>query len=155
MSFKVRRVVTGHDKNGKAHAIIDEISDNVFSRRPGQQSTVIWATDQTPADLSDLNDISADVINTTVPNGSVFRVSCFEPGVAPRNHRTASLDYAIVISGEIDMELDDGKIVNLKAGDVLVQRGTIHNWTNPGTEPCVIAFILMSAPLPQHLNAEG
>jgi len=155
MSFKVRRVVTGHDKNGKAHAIIDEISNNVFSRRPGQQSTVIWATDQTPADLSDLNDISADVINTTVPNGSVFRVSCFEPGVAPRNHRTASLDYAIVISGEIDMELDDGKIVNLKAGDVLVQRGTIHNWTNPGTEPCVIAFILMSAPLPQHLNAEG
>lgn len=155
MSFKVRRVVTGHDKNGKAHAIIDEISDNVFSRRPGQQSTVIWATDQTPADLSDLNDISADVINTTVPNGSVFRVSCFEPGVAPRNHRTASLDYAIVISGEIDMELDDGKIVNLKTGDVLVQRGTIHNWTNPGTEPCVIAFILMSAPLPQHLNAEG
>ena len=155
MSFKIRRVVTGHDKNGKARAIIDEISDNVISRRPGQQSTVIWATDQTPADLENLNDISAEVIDTTVPNGSVLRVSRFEPGVAPRNHRTASLDYAIVISGEIDMELDDGEIVNLKAGDVLVQRGTIHNWTNPGTEPCVIAFILMSAPLPQQLNAEG
>ena len=55
-----------------------------------------------------------------------------------------SIDYAVVMSGEIDMELDDS-VVHLKAGDVLVQRGTIHNWVNRGSEPCVIAFILIDA----------
>ena len=155
MTLEVRRVVTGHDKNGKARVIIDELSDNVISRRAGQQSTVIWATDQTPPNLEALNDLSPDVKATTVANGTVFRVSRFEPGVAPRNHRTASIDYAVVISGQIDMELDDGEVVNLRAGDVLVQRGTVHNWTNPGTEPCIIAFVLMACPLPEELRAEG
>jgi len=65
------------------------------------------------------------------------------------------MDYAVVISGQIDMELDDGEVVNLRAGDVLVQRGTVHNWTNPGTEPCIIAFVLMACPLPEQLRAEG
>jgi len=74
----------------------------------------------------------------------VFRIVSFGPGVAPRNHRTDSIDYAVVMSGEIDMELDIGS-VHLKAGDVLVQRGTIHNWVNKGTAPCVIAFTLISA----------
>jgi quercetin dioxygenase-like cupin family protein len=69
----------------------------------------------------------------------------YAPGVTPRNHRTDSIDYAVVMSGEIDMELDDGVIVHLKAGDVLVQRGTVHNWVNNGTEPCVIAFTLIAA----------
>ena len=77
-------------------------------------------------------------------NGTVFRVVEFAPGVAPRNHRTDSIDYAVVMSGEIDMELD-GSVVHLQAGDVLVQRGTIHNWVNRGTWPCVIAFILIDA----------
>ena len=155
MTLEVRRVVTGHDKNGKARVIIDELSDNVISRRAGQQSTVIWATDQTPPNLEALNDLSPDVKSTTVATGTVFRVSRFEPGVAPRNHRTASMDYAVVISGQIDMELDDGEVVNLRAGDVLIQRGTVHNWTNPGTEPCIIAFVLMACPLPEELRAEG
>ena len=74
----------------------------------------------------------------------MFRVVSFGPGVAPRNHRTDSIDYAVVISGEIDMELDIGT-VHLKAGDVLVQRGTIHNWVNKGSVPCVIAFTLVAA----------
>ena len=66
------------------------------------------------------------------------------PGVAPRVHRTDSIDYAVVMSGEIDMQLDDSE-VHLQAGDVLVQRGTIHNWVNRGDEPCVIAFVLIDA----------
>jgi quercetin dioxygenase-like cupin family protein len=74
----------------------------------------------------------------------VFRVIEYSPGVAPRRHRTDSIDYAVVLKGEIDMELD-GTEVHLKAGDVLVQRGTIHNWVNRGTEPCVIAFVLVDA----------
>ena len=75
----------------------------------------------------------------------MFRVVRYQPGVVPRNHRTDSIDYAVIISGAIDMELDDGVMVKLKAGDVLVQRGTIHNWINRGTEDCVIAFVLISA----------
>ena len=62
----------------------------------------------------------------------MFRIVEYRPGVAPRNHRTESLDYAVVLSGEIDMELD-GSVVHLRAGDVLVQRGTVHNWVNRGT----------------------
>jgi len=64
--------------------------------------------------------------------------------VQARNHRTDSIDYAVILSGEIDMEMD-GSWIHLKGGDVLVQRGTIHNWINKGTAPCVIAFILIDA----------
>jgi quercetin dioxygenase-like cupin family protein len=64
--------------------------------------------------------------------------------VTPRNHRTDSIDYAVVISGEIDLELD-GTIVHLKQSDVLVQRGTVHTWINRGAAPCVIAFALIAA----------
>ena len=74
-----------------------------------------------------------------------FRVVEFSPGVSPRVHRTDSIDYAVVISGEIDMELEKGNEVHLRAGDVLVQRGTVHNWINRGTAPCVIAFALIDA----------
>ncbi|MCP2091739.1 UNVERIFIED_ORG: mannose-6-phosphate isomerase-like protein (cupin superfamily) [Paraburkholderia sediminicola] len=83
-------------------------------------------------------------VATGHPNGTVFRVIEYSPGVAPRNHRTETIDYAVVISGEIDMEID-GAEVHLKAGDVLVQRGTIHDWINRGMEPCVIAFVLIAA----------
>ena len=87
------------------------------------------------------------------PNGTVFRVVEYGPGVAPRVHRTESIDYAVVISGEIDMELDDGVTVHLEQGDTLVQRGTLHNWVNRGDKPCVIAFVLVAAkPV---LNAVG
>jgi quercetin dioxygenase-like cupin family protein len=68
----------------------------------------------------------------------------YAPGVAPRHHRTNSIDYAVVISGSMEMELDN-ETVRLTEGDVLVQRGTIHNWVNNGTEPCVIAFVLIGA----------
>jgi quercetin dioxygenase-like cupin family protein len=69
----------------------------------------------------------------------------FKPGVAYRMHRTDSIDYIVVMSGEIDMELDEGHSVHLKAGDVMVQRGTIHNWVNNGNETCVMAVILIHA----------
>jgi len=155
MALHIRRVVTGHDENGKAHVVIDEISSDVISRRPGQDSAVIWATDQLPADLTAFNDISSGVEKSTVPGGSVFRICRYEPGVAPRNHRTESIDYAVVVSGEIDMELDDGEKVHLTAGDVVVQRGTVHNWTNNGDVPCVVAFVLVAAKLPDGLESIG
>ena len=144
MSLKIRRVVTGHDAQGRAKVLIDEQVSNVISARPGAESSVIWSSDTLPVDNGGDHDPSRQKIGTFIPGGSVFRVVSFGPGVAPRNHRTDSVDYAVVISGEIDMELDIGS-VHLKAGDVLVQRGTIHNWVNKGSEPCVIALALISA----------
>ena len=149
MNSGLRRVVTGHDKNGKAIVEIDEISQNMKSRRPGANATVIWTTPAVPYDNTDRADGADAQVDTSLDDGTVFRIIRYEPGVAPRMHRTDSVDYAVVVSGEIDMELDDGVIVHLRAGDVLVQRGTIHNWSNNGTEPCVIAFTLIGAkPIP-------
>jgi len=144
MSLNIRRVVTGHDDQGRAKVLIDETVKNVAAQRPGALYSVIWSTEGFPVNNDRDDDPSGKKIGTTVSSGTVFRVVSFGPGVAPRNHRTDSIDYAVVMSGEIDMELDVGQ-VHLKAGDVLVQRGTIHNWVNKGTEPCVIAFTLVSA----------
>jgi quercetin dioxygenase-like cupin family protein len=144
MSLKIRRVVTGHDAEGRAKVLIDEMVGNVISTRPGADSSVIWSSDMLPVNNDGDADPSRKKIETTITGGSVFRVVSFGPGVSPRNHRTDSIDYAVVISGEIDMELDIDS-VHLKAGDVLVQRGTIHNWVNKGKEPCVIAFALIAA----------
>ena len=144
MSLNIRRVVTGHDHQGRAKVLIDETVGNVVSQRPGALYGVIWSSEGFPVDNDTELDPSRKEISTAIPNGTVFRIVSFGPGVAPRNHRTHSIDYAVVMSGEIDMDLD-GSIVHLKAGDVLVQRGTIHNWINKGSEPCVIAFVLVSA----------
>ncbi len=144
MVVQVRRVVTGHDTSGRAVVKIDEVAKNVISRRPGQTSCVVWTTESFPVDNTGDNDQGPRQVGTTLNNGTVFRIVEFAPGVAPRNHRTDSIDYAIVVSGEIDMELDDS-VVHLKAGDVVVQRGTIHNWANRGTAPCTIAFVLIDA----------
>ena len=126
MPLRVRRVVTGHDEDGRAIVAIDEIAENVLSRREGHQGTVVWSTGESD------------------DNGTVFRIVKYDPGVGPRQHRTQSLDNAVIMSGEITMGLDDGD-VHLRQGDVLVQRGTIHNWVNSGSVPCVVAFILCAA----------
>ena len=144
MTLQLRRVVTGHDKNGKAIVKIDEVVKNVGSARPGAQAAVIWSSEGFPVNNAGDADESGRKVGTTLANGTVFRVVEFSPGVQGRNHRTDSIDYAVIMSGEIDMEMD-GSMVHLKAGDVLVQRGTIHNWINNGTKPCTIAFILIDA----------
>ena len=144
MPMQLRRVVTSHDDNGRAVVAIDEISQNVQSRRPGQEAAVIWSTDRVPADNMEGGDPALAVSGTSLPRGTVFRVVEYQPGVTPRNHRTNSIDYAVVLSGEIWMALDESE-VHLRAGDLLVQRGTIHNWVNRGSEPCRIAFVLIGA----------
>ena len=144
MAVQVRRVVTGHDAKGRAVVKIDEVSKNIISSRPGQTACVVWTTESFPVNNTGDTDEGLRNVGTTLKNGTVFRIVEFAPGVAPRNHRTDSIDYAVVVSGEIDMEFDDS-LVHLKAGDVLVQRGTIHNWVNRGTQPCVMAFILIDA----------
>ena len=120
MSLNVRRVVTDHDERGRSKVVIDERCADVISRRPGHASCVAW----------------------TGADGTIFRVVEYHPGVAPRMHRTETIDYAVVISGEIDMQLDTGA-VHLRAGDVLVQQATLHDWVNRGSVPCRIAFVLV------------
>ena len=145
MTLQIRRVVTGHSAEGRARIEIDENVKNVISNRPGASSSVIWATKGFPVNNDGFEDPTSGSFKTTVEGGTVFRVVRYQPGVAARNHRTDSIDYAVVISGAIEMELDDGVVVKLKAGAVLVQRGTVHNWVNRGTEDCVVAFVLISA----------
>ena len=156
--MKIRRVVTSHDDKGKAVVAIDEVSRDVVSFRPGATVANIWSSAGFPVDNNGLTDTAKEITGTTRAGGTVFRVIEFAPGVAPRNHRTDSIDYAVVLSGEIDMTLDD-QVVTLQAGDVLVQRGTIHNWINRGTVPCVIAFVLIDARPVEHegkpLKAHG
>jgi quercetin dioxygenase-like cupin family protein len=122
MTLNIRRVITEHDNQGRAVVAIDERCSNVISRRPGHQSCVAW----------------------TGEDGTIFRIVEYKPGVAPRPHRTETVDYAVVLSGEIDMQLDDA-MVHLRAGDVLVQQGTLHDWINRGTTACVVAFVLVPA----------
>ncbi len=146
MTLNLRRVITGHDAEGRATVTIDEIATNHVSNRPGHDSIVVWTTDASPADFSDPRDgADWEVGRPPIPNGSIFRIIEYAPGVESRMHRTDTVDYVVIMSGEIDMRLDDGEEVHLKAGDVLVQRGTNHDWINRGDAPCVIAFALLDA----------
>ena len=139
--MRIRRVVTGHNHEGKGIVKWDSEIEAVPGR-PGFSFVPLWATKQLPAKFTDEDPITWE-IGTTIAGGSVFRIIRYEPGVAKRNHQTDSVDYAVVLSGKIDMQLDEEE-VHLKAGDVIVQRGTMHNWVNRGTEPCMIAFVLIA-----------
>jgi quercetin dioxygenase-like cupin family protein len=143
MAFQVRRVVTGHDASGKAIVTIDDVLPG-RSMRAGVTASVAWTSEGFPVDNNGDADEGKRQTGTTHANGTVFRIIEFAPGNGERNHRTDSIDYAVVLSGEIDMDLD-GVETHLKAGDVIVQRGTIHNWINRGSAPCVIAFVLIAA----------
>ncbi|HEU5197409.1 MAG TPA: cupin domain-containing protein [Methylomirabilota bacterium] len=144
MALRVRRVITGHDGKGKAVVKIDEVAKHVFTGRPGATACNIWTTEGFPVNNDGQEDAGQRKAGTTLPGGTIFRMIEFAPGVAARNHRTDSIDYITVISGEIDMELDNSS-VHLTAGDVMVQRGTIHNWINRGSEPCVLTVVLIDA----------
>ncbi len=144
----IRRVVTGHDATGVAKVLIDEPITNVRSSRPGSASRLMWSTDATPADISigeDVEDMGARILGTPPPaNGTRFTINDIPPGRPGRMHRTETIDYAIVLAGEIDMEMD-GSTVKLKTGDVVIQRGTNHSWINRGSETARIAFVLIDA----------
>jgi quercetin dioxygenase-like cupin family protein len=137
-------VITGHDATGRAIVHIDEVAKHTFVGRPGATACNVWTTEGFPVNNDGTDDAGLRKAGMTLPNGTIFRMIEFAPGVAARNHRTSSIDYIAVVSGEIDMELDDSR-VHLRAGDVMVQRGTIHNWVNRGSAPCVLAVVLIDA----------
>ena len=162
----VRRVVTGH-RAGKGLVLYDGAAPNSRLRlASGLRSTLVWVTDETPAQVAGEADRSMREIGVPPPaSGTIFRVVDFPPeqgarsrdailremGLAaggtarhPGMHRTRSIDYAVVLEGEIDMLLEDSE-VHLEAGDVLVQQATDHAWVNRSAAPCRIAFVLIDA----------
>jgi quercetin dioxygenase-like cupin family protein len=144
----IRRVVTGHDAGNVAKVLIDGTAMNAKYPSPGTVSTLIWCTDSTPASISigeSIDDMGARILGTAPPsNGTRFAVIDFPPGNPPHMHRTETVDYVIVLEGEIDMDMDNST-VRLKAGDVLVQRGTNHAWANRSTARARVAFVLIDA----------
>lgn len=167
MTFNIRRIVTGHDENGKAVIVHDGPAPHVneFPKRPGFGITQFWVSDTTPASNAGDEDTSERAFELLPPNGGlVFRMLEYPPGEAGHGdagreaiqqhkiegakhagmHKTCTVDYTVVLSGQTDMELDDS-VTRLYAGDVVVQRGTAHAWSNPGLEPCQILFVLVDA----------
>lgn len=168
----MKRVVTGQGADGFSRILIeDEPESAVLEKAGGLRLTELWATSENPAEVSGTADkarrprrIEPD------PGGSVFRVIEYPPDAVrlksldpeahfaamggqaaakekrrhPGMHRTKTIDYAIVLSGEIYAVLDQGEVL-LKAGDALVQRGTSHAWSNRSDRPARIAFVLIDA----------
>jgi len=150
----IRRIVTGHDDKGVAKVLIDGPATNVRSTRPGSGSTLIWSTHETPADISmgeNAEDLGARILGTAPPeNGSRFTINDIPPGRPGVMHRTETLDYAILLSGELVAILDEDETV-MRAGDILIQRGTSHAWANRSGEIARICFVLTdAAPAPQN-----
>lgn len=145
----VRRIVTGHDDDNIAKVIIDSPADNVRTSRPGQFTTMMWCTDSAPCEMpvgEQAEDMGARKLGTYPPvAGTRFMIAEYPPDNKPTMHRTETIDYIIVLSGKIDMEMDAGKIVNMGPGDVMIQRGTNHAWINRYSETCRMAFVLVDA----------
>jgi quercetin dioxygenase-like cupin family protein len=149
MTIKIRRVVTGHDAEGKAIITSDDVMGNVATLRSGNSNALLWVTDDTPADIEGSEDPSTRGMDIEPPaRGSVFRMLELAPGKSAFMHRTNTIDYAVVISGKCTMLLDDEAEVDMSAGDVMVQRATWHGWANRTDEPCQIIFILIGSKTP-------
>jgi Cupin domain len=172
----VRRIVIGHDRQGKAVALSDDSLAPKQRSAGGNGVANLWVTGEFPVELTDAPDRAATHVGVPPPpNGTVFRIVDFPPasasaaaphvdhdkvltamGIDPatqgylrhaNTHRTKSIDYAIVLDGEIDMLMDDSE-VHMKTGDVLIQQGTNHAWVNNSGKVCRVAFVLMDAKAP-------
>lgn len=173
MAKQIRRIVTGHNASGKSIIVQDAVATSILELPsvPGLRATDLWETTTAPADLSsDADPVARPVHLEPAPTGTIFRIVEFPPDAAigkgadarevfaslgaghtvdtssatPMMHKTASIDYAIVLSGEIWAVMDEGETC-MKAGDVLIQRGTNHAWSNRTNEPVLVAFILVGA----------
>ncbi len=144
----IRRVITGHDGKNVAKVIREGAATNTKTPREGVASTLLWCSDAMPADISigeNVEDLGARILGTAPPpNGSRFIVMEFAPGIASEMHRTETIDYIIMLSGEIEMDMDDST-VKLRAGDIMVQRGTNHAWVNRSNAPARMAIVLLDA----------
>lgn len=148
----VRRVVTGHDASGRAVVASDQRFEPAKIPSGDAAFALIWTAPTLPVDNDDPVDGRERDAGLTLRGGSVIRITDIFPGEQSPMHRTSSLDYGILLSGLLELELDDGAVVSLSPGDIVVQRGTIHRWRNPSaTETCRIVFVLTEA-TPVHID---
>ncbi len=143
MSKPIRRIVTGHHEDGKAIFTIDEEIETIVVPTGDAAMATLWTTATVPADCNDQTDGRIRDAGTTLKGGSVIRVVDMLPGASSPMHRSASIDYGIVMSGEIELELDDKVFKTVSIGGIIIQNGTIHKWRNPSPdEICRIIFVL-------------
>lgn len=146
----VRRVVTGHEHNNVAKVILDGPASNVKRPAPTFGSIAIWASDTMPVQIpagqaDEIEDCGQRILPTQPPpNGTRFIVMEFDPGAESAMHRTETIDYIACLEGEIDMDMDNSR-VTLRAGDVMVQRGTNHAWMNRSKARARLAIVLIDA----------
>ncbi len=146
----VQRVVTGHDANGRAVFRSEDVSPTKMIPSGDAAFLLVWTTATVPADNNDEIDGRERDAGLTLNQGSVIRVVDMLPGKESPMHRTNSIDYGIVIEGEIELELDDGAKRTVRQGGIIVQRGTNHLWRNTSDKVCRIAFVLIEAPAYLH-----
>jgi quercetin dioxygenase-like cupin family protein len=145
MGFETRRVVTGHDAAGRAVVTSDQTLTAQPLAHGGAWFNKLWATSAWPADNADETNGARRDTDLSVDHGSVLRIVDMAPGHRSPMHRTQSLDYGIVLLGQVELELDGGATTRLTAGDVMIQRGSIHAWINRGSQPARVAFVLLGA----------
>ena len=155
-----RRIVTGHDPNGKSVILSDGQPPNELKiAERGVSFFELWNTQASPAPLSSTEAEPTDgpIELAPKPNGTVVRILDFSPGfsqkggIRPFMHRTETVDYGIVLEGEIFLLLDDSE-VHLRAGDVVIQRGTDHAWENRSEGLARMAFVLIDAGFSEELK---
>lgn len=146
----VQRVVTGHDGNGRAIIRSEDVSPTKMVPTGDAAFLTIWTTATVPADNNDGTEGRDRPAGTTLNGGSVIRVVDMLPGKQSPMHRTNSIDYGIVIKGEVELELEDGHKTTVREGGIIVQRGTNHLWRNTSDQVCRIAFVLIEAPAYLH-----
>lgn len=145
-SQPVRRIVTGHDPDGRSVFVSDDALPVEPIPSGDAAFSLVWTTATVPADNNDETDGRTRDAGLTLEQGSVIRIVDMFPGGKSPMHRTNSIDYGIVLSGEVELELDDGVVTTAHSGDIIVQRGTMHLWRNrSATEVCRIAFVLIEA----------
>jgi mannose-6-phosphate isomerase-like protein (cupin superfamily) len=174
MPTDIRRIVTGHDANGRSNITFDGLARNImeFPAWPGARVTELWTTEETPVDnTGDIDRGARPIRHDPTPNGgTIFRVVEVPPedghvmdtkavldklGSTKRPseedskkhatmHVTDSIDYLVVISGEMHMLMEEGEVL-LRQGDCIVQRGTKHAWVNRSGKPCILAAVLIDA----------
>lgn len=142
-----KRIVTGHDANGKA--IVQLVDEGHWESIAGGTSkyNVFWATRTSPVDITHDETLQQEITtgSLTLPNGTVFRIVDRAPHTKGPMHRTQSLDYGVMIEGETELLMDSGDRITMKAGDVCIQRSTMHQWINNTDKWNRMVFILMDA----------
>ena len=143
----MRRIVTGWDAKGKPIVLLDDEPPRLVESAQAN-AWEVWITDDTPPDLRDPEDTAQRQpwsLMPPEPRGTTFRLIEFHPGGSSGMHSTDTLDYVVILSGHITLATGGKKLV-LGPGDVVVQRGAPHDWTNETDESCFAAVVLVSAP---------